>query len=487
MEQNNRDSDNLSLARLRNDVVGIDTSVPLIDGTERPYVFLDNAASTPTFGRVLRCVTEFLPWYSSVHRGTGFKSHLATEVFDRAHDVVARFVGADLSTNMAIFTKNTTESINKLSNRFDFAPDDIVITTGMEHHSNDLPWRKNAKVVHVGLTEDGKLNLDELKSAIGKHKGQLRLVAVSGASNITGICQPIHEIAGWTHDAGAAIFVDAAQLAPHRVIDILPDDNRRHIDFLAFSAHKIYAPFGTGALIGPIEFFDQGDPDIVGGGVVDVVTQNTVVWNNAPNKDEAGSPNVVGAVALAEAISILSSVGLDSIAEHEQSLLEYAYRGIRKIPRVKLYGPIDHLEEKVGVLPFAVEGMHHGLVAAILGAEGGIGVRNGFFCAQPYVKKLLKLSAEEEKEAGCGSGYADKTHVPGLVRASLGCYSTEADIDQFLEMLERIVRGDYKGIYIQDQSSGTFRPKGFEVSFAKYFSFFDTVMPMKDRNYSEAS
>jgi selenocysteine lyase/cysteine desulfurase len=467
--------------------VGIDTPVPLLGGSEHPYVFLDNAASTPTFRRVLKCVTEFRPWYSGVHRGTGFKSHLATEVFDRAHDVVARFVGADLSANMVIFTKNTTESINKLSNRFGFSGDDLVITTGMEHHSNDLPWRKNAKVVHTGLTEEGRLDLEELKRAIKQYEGKLRLVAVAGASNITGVCQPIHEIAQWAHDAGAAIFVDAAQLAPHRAIDILPNDDRRHIDFLAFSAHKIYAPFGIGVLVGPIEFFDQGDPDIVGGGVVDVVTHDTVVWNHAPNRDEAGSPNVVGAVALAEAISMLSRVGMDVIARHEQGLLQYAYERIRRIRGVKLHGPTNRLEEKVGVIPFAVDGYHHGLVAAILGAEGGIGVRNGFFCAQPYVKKLLHLSAEEEKAAGCGSGYADKSNVPGMVRASLGCYSNEADLDYFLMMLERITHGEFKGTYVQDHSSGAFKAEGFEVSFEKYFSFFDDGIPVKDRNYSEAS
>ncbi|HTY58941.1 MAG TPA: aminotransferase class V-fold PLP-dependent enzyme, partial [Bacteroidota bacterium] len=250
---------------LRREIVGIDTRVPLLDGTERPYVFLDNAASTPALRGVLRAIEEFLPWYSGVHRGTGFKSVLATGVFDAAHDAIGRFVGADPSRTTVIFTKNTTECINKVSNRFRFAPGDVVITTVMEHHSNDLPWRKNARVVHCGTTPDGHPDLAAMKSAIAAAKGKLRLVAVSGASNITGLCSPVHEIAGWAHQAGAMIFVDAAQLAPHRPIDILPNDDPRHIDFLALSAHKMYAPFGTGALVGPKEFFDAGDPDAVGG------------------------------------------------------------------------------------------------------------------------------------------------------------------------------------------------------------------------------
>ncbi|MDH4069103.1 MAG: aminotransferase class V-fold PLP-dependent enzyme [Ignavibacteria bacterium] len=477
----------LTLQDLRNDVIGIDTMVPLLDGSERSYVFLDNGASTPTFGKVMDCIRSFLPWYSGVHRGTGFKSVVATEIFDRTHEVVARFVGADVKRNMVVFTKNTTECVNKLSNRWGFGPADVVITTGMEHHSNDLPWRKNAKVVHVGIMPDGSLDLEGLQDAIRRHKGNLRVVAVSGASNITGICQPIHRIAEWAHEADAAIFVDAAQLAPHRRIDMRPDDDPGHIDFLALSAHKMYAPFGIGVLVGPIDFFEQGEPDMVGGGVVDVVTLDEVIWKHAPHKDEAGSPNVVGAVALAESIAILESVGMETIREHERALLEYACTRLRKIEGVTLYGPTSDFAGRVGVIPFTVDGMHHALVAAILSAEGGIGVRNGFFCAQPYVKKLLGISKEQELDAGCGVGDGDRSGTPGMVRASLGCYSNEADLDAFIAMVDRIVRGDYKGTYRQDPVSGSFLPEGFEPDLSKYFPFFDSVVPAKNRTYSEAS
>ena len=268
---------------------------------------------------------------------------------------------------------------------------------------------------------------------------------------------------------------------------MLPDDDRCHIDFLALSAHKMYAPFGIGALVGPVDFFEQGEPDMVGGGVVDVVTLDEVVWKHAPHKDEAGSPNVVGAVALAESISILQSVGMGTIASHEHSLLKYAYDRLQRINKVRLYGPTDDLGNKVGVMPFTVEGMHHGLVAAILSAEGGIGVRNGFFCAQPYVKKLLGVTKEEEREAGCGTGDADRTGTPGMVRASLGCYSNESDIDRFIEVLEKIVRREYKGTYTQDPSSGTFHPEGYRMDLNKYFRFFEHAALAKDRSYSEAS
>jgi len=476
-----------TLSSLRQDIVGVDVRVPLLDGTERPYVFLDNAASTPAFGRVLKCVEDFLPWYSGVHRGTGFKSVIATEAFDRSHDIVGNFVGADLKTNMVIFTKNTTECANKLARRFDFRPDDLVITTMMEHHSNLLPWRRYARVVHVGVMPDGHIDLSGLKRAMEEHRGRVKLVAVTGASNITGICSPIHEIAEWTHRVGAKIFVDAAQLAPHRPITILPDDASGHIDFLALSAHKMYAPFGTGALIGPTSFFARGEPDMVGGGVVDVVTLDDVVWNESRHKEEAGSPNVVGGVALAEAVTVLEEVGMENIVQHEQQLLEYAYDKLKQIPGVVFYGPTENLSEKVGVIPFNVEGMHHALVSAILSAEAGIGVRNGYFCAQPYVKRLLNVPVEEERDSGCGVSSGDKSTAPGLVRASLGCYSNEEDVDTFVEMIERIVKGDYKGRYVQDPLTGAFHANGFEVEFEKYFPYLNKLKTATERNYSESA
>jgi selenocysteine lyase/cysteine desulfurase len=477
----------MTVPQLRDEIVGIDTRVPLLDGSMRRYVFLDNAASTPTFRRVLKCVEEFLPWYSGVHRGTGFKSIIATEVFDRAHEIAGEFVGADLSTNTVVFVKNTTEAINKISNRMGFKPDDLVITTAMEHHSNDLPWRKNARVIHIGIVEDGSLDIESLREALRHHAGKVRLVAINGASNITGICNPIHDIAEWAHEAGAMIFVDAAQLVPHRRVDMLPDNDPRHIDFIAYSAHKMYAPFGTGVLIGPKKIFREGEPDMVGGGTVEVVSLDEVYWTAPPLKEEAGSPNIVGGIALAEAITILQEVGLDAIADHEHRLLEYAYGRMKRIPDVILYGPTENLCDKVGVIAFNVRETHHALVASVLSTEGGIGVRNGCFCAHPYVKKLLKLPPEEEKvlEKEMLSGV--KANIPGMVRASFGCYTNEADIDAFVEMLEKIVRREYRGSYVMDPATGVFLPDGFTIDVRKYFPFYHAGEPSMERRFSESA
>ncbi len=476
-----------ALDSLRDEIVGISTPVPLLDGTERPYVFLDNAASTPSFAGVLQCIQDFLPWYSGVHRGTGFKSLLATEAFDAAHDIIGAFVGADLRTNTVIFVKNTTECVNKLSNRFAFRDGDVVITSLLEHHSNDLPWRKHARVIHCGITGDGHLDVAGLERALREHRGKVRLVAITGASNITGLCSPIGRIAAMAHQAGAAIFVDGAQLAPHRPIDMRPDGDPAHIDFLALSAHKMYAPFGTGALIGPKAFFEEGDPDLVGGGVVEVVTLDRAEWNAPPHKEEAGSPNVVGGVAMAKAAEILRSVGMDAIAAHEQKLLEYAYARMKRMEGITLYGPTDRLEEKVGVITFNVDGMHHALAAAIIGIEGGIGVRNGCFCAHPYVKELLKVTPEEDRLLTAEVLAGNKSRMPGMVRASLGCYSTTDDVEALLEVLGRIVRREYRGTYVQDRSTGAFHAEGFHPDFSRYCAFPGLRRSGPPRPHSEAS
>ncbi len=477
----------LTIDDLRSDIIGINTMVPVLGGTSRKYTFLDNAASTPTFTRVWNRVGEFLPWYSGVHRGTGFKSQVATEAYDRAHDIAGKFVGTDLNLNQVIFTKNTTESVNKLAARYCFAPDDVIIATGMEHHSNDLPWRRHAKVVHVPIKELGYLDLAALKEALRQYKGKVRLVAVSGASNITGICSPIYQIAEMAHAAGAKVFVDAAQLVAHRPLDILSNDDPRHIDFLAFSAHKVYAPFGTGVLIGPTEFFRDGEPDAVGGGVAAIVTLDDVEWNAPPHKDEAGSPNVIGAIALAEALVIMKSVGMDVIAAHEQHLLEYALDKMKRIPDMVFYGPTDHLEDKVGVIAFNMEAIHPAMVGAILSTESAIGVRNGYFCAQPYVKRLLNVSAAAEKDTGCGIVSADMATFPGMVRASFGCYSNTEDVDVLVEMLERIHRKEYKGTYIQNPATGTFSAEGFEVNLSEYFPMSGDSQDFPERQYSESA
>jgi selenocysteine lyase/cysteine desulfurase len=465
----NNDQQTLMASRvedLREGIVGIDKQVPLLDGSRRTYTYLDNAASTPAFRGVQKKVEEFLEWYSSVHRGSGYKSILSTEVYDQTRKIVADFLGADLQSHAVIFGKNTTEAINKLANRMDLVPDDIVLTTALEHHSNDLPWRPKARVEYVDLLEDGSLDVEDLYRKLAAWRGRVRLVAVTGASNVTGFAPPIHDIAEVAHQHGAKILVDGAQLAPHRAVDMGPLGSPRSLDFVSISGHKMYAPFGVGALIGPKEFFARGEPDYRGGGTVDIVTSESVHWAHPPERDEAGSPNVVGAVALAASIRILTAVGMEAVAAHEKELTHYMLGKLSSLRGVKVFGSADpdRLEDRLGVIALGVDGLHHGKVAAILGFEGGIGVRNGCFCAHPYILRLLKVDEEEARIHQEEILGGDRSRLPGLVRISFGCYTTADEIDHTVEMLARIVEGDYRGDYRQDRATGDFFPQGFAPS-----------------------
>ncbi|MGE5221098.1 MAG: aminotransferase class V-fold PLP-dependent enzyme [Omnitrophica WOR_2 bacterium] len=454
--------------------VGLDTQVPLLNGKECAYINFDNAASTPSFVAVQKAVDSFLVYYSSVHRGTGFKSKLSTHFYEESRRAVLNFLGADARSYTCIFVKNATEGINKLSRRFKFNEKrNTVLTTGMEHHSNDLTWRAAAHTIHCRLLPDGRLDEADFDAQLDKYRDQVALVAVTGASNVTGFLNPIHRLAEKAHAAGAQIVVDCAQLAPHRKIEMLSMEDPAHLDYITLSAHKMYAPFGSGALVGRLDTFESGEPDMRGGGTVDFVTLDDVIWAEPPERDEAGSPNTVGAVALAAAIHQLETVGMDAVACHEAELTAYALDKLRAIPEIALYGdtsPYNTLQ-RVGVIPLAVRGVIHFLVASILGYEFGIGVRNGCFCAHPYILHLLNLNPDEAESVRASVLAGDRRYKPGLVRISFGLYNSFEEIDILAEALTCIARGNYKGKYIQDKATGEYQPVDWQPEFGKYFSF----------------
>ena len=473
------------LEYFRKQVVGLDKKVPLLDGSLKRYINFDNAASTPCLKSVLDKVNEFLDWYSSIHRGSGFKSLLSSKIYDQAHQMVADFVKADPKTNAVIFTKNSSEALNKLANRFPFRDDSIVLSSLMEHHSNDLPWRKRAKVIYVEVDKFGVLDLNYLEKKLKKYQGKIQLLALTGASNVTGYVNPLHQIASLAHQYDAKIVIDAAQLVAHRPLDMKSDDDPEHIDYLIFSAHKMYAPFGIGVLIGPKSTFQQGDPEHVGGGTVEIVTLDEVFWTGLPDKEEVGSPNVVGAVALAEAIKILKEMGMDTITTHEKRLTEYAIKKLRLIKDIIIYGNQDYVEnsreagdenayasfDRLGVIPFNLNGFHHALTSTILSYEAGIGVRHGCFCAHPYVNRLLGVTDEELKKFRDELKRRNKAHLPGAVRVSFGFYNTEEEIDQLIEALEKISRREYKDKYKLDAKLGEYLPEKFSFDYSRYFDF----------------
>jgi len=458
----------------RNLFFGSDTRVPLLDGSERVYTNLDNAASTPALKVVEEAVSHFLRYYASVHRGTGFKSQLSTHAFESARHAVMDFVGAHASTHTCIFGKNTTEMINRLALRFPFRPErDVVLVSLMEHHSNDLPWRGVARVLHCGLLPDGRLDEAQFDRLLDQYGDHLALVAISGASNVTGYINPVHRLAEKAHAVGAQIMVDCAQLAPHRQVRVGDLQDPQHLDYIVLSAHKMYAPFGTGALVGRRDLFEQGEPDHRGGGQVEFVTVDEVAWTGAPERDEAGSPNTVGAVALAAAMAQLEEIGMDAVAAHEAELTAYALEQLRRIPGLRLFGDADpaRVSERVGVIPMQVEGVSHFQVAAILGYEFGIGVRAGCFCAHPYLLHLLGIDEAQARRVREEILSGRRESMPGMVRVSFGLMNTREDVDWLIESLQRIRRGEFRGRYIQNPATGEFFPDGWKGNYEAYFSY----------------
>lgn len=469
----------LPIASVRSLVVGLTERVPLADGGSRQYVNCDNAASTPALAPVADAVNLFLRWYSNVHRGAGFKSRLSSWAFEEARAIVARFVNADPASNVVIFCRNATEGINKLARRYPFRPDAVVLTSVMEHHSNELPWRKVATVVHVTVTDEGRLDERDLEAKLAAHRGRVQLVALTGASNVTGFVNPIHRFARLAHKHGAELVIDAAQLVPHRPVDMKADAHPEHLDFLVFSGHKMYAPYGVGALIGPRRTFLEGDPDLVGGGTADIVSLEEAYWTDLPDKEEAGTPDIVGVVAIAKAIRVLEEIGWDAIVAHEQALTRRALERLGRIPGVTVYGgaDTDGLDRRLGVISFNVEGKHHALVAAILSYEHGIGVRSGCFCAHPYVKNLLKIDELEARAMEEHIRRRDRSTLPGAVRVSFGIYNSADEVDAVCAAVERIARGEHRAGYRLNAERGEYTWPGADDALERYFSFGPPATP----------
>ena len=416
----------------KNLVCGVYSHAKLENDRSVHYINFNNAGTTPPFKSVIDRINEFSSTYSSVDRGSGYKSQICSDIYSLSRRKLIDFVGGDPDYHTVIFLKNTTECINKLSYRLKpILQDKIVLTTYMEHHSNMLPWQDRYDTQFIEVDEKGRLSIEDLESKLKKHKGKVGLVAVTGASNVTGYINPVHDIAEICHKYGAKILVDGAQLIPHSSFHM------KNIDFLAFSAHKMYAPFGSGALIAPKEIFEEGHSEFVGGGTVEFVTTKDVSWADIPQKEEAGTPNLMGVIALMESIKTLECLKINKIEECEKTLTDYTLKRMRSIPKLTIYN--DTMDKKVSIISFNIIGLHHEKVAQILASEGGISVRSGCFCAQPYVQKLLNIPDVDVK-----NHRMDKSKLPGMVRLSFGLYNDFNEVDLFIYLLKKIARNiDY--------------------------------------------
>lgn len=441
-------------------LVGDDLSAPCIDGRERTYLSLDAAASTSALPAVADRIADFMPRYSSVHRGAGWKSQLATAAYEEARAAALAFAGRSPSDegDVAVICRNTTEAVNHLAYRLRLAPDDVVVTTVVEHHANLLPWARLAERRYIECRPDGTFAVDDVAAALDDGP-RPRLLTITGASNVTGWMPPIDEIVAAAHERDVPVLVDAAQLAAHRPLPATAD-------FLAWSGHKMYAPYGGGVLVGPRATFETGDPFLAGGGAVDLVDLDEVVWTDPPEREEAGSPNVVGAVALHAAIDELARIGWPAIVAHDDAMAVLLREGLAAIDGVRLLGPGPGTRT-LPLATFVVEGVHHALVAARLSAEHAIGVRHGCFCAHPYLLRLLGLDSAEVASYRSAVLRGDRRDIPGAVRASAGISTTAADVDRFLAAVAEIAGGGAPPVpYDQDPVTGDYWPRTLDPDWA---------------------
>jgi selenocysteine lyase/cysteine desulfurase len=380
-------------------------SVPLVQGGSVRWVNLDYAASAPALRAVADHVAQVLPLYASVHRGASYASEACTAAYEAARRQVAAFVGAR-PDDVAVFTRNTTDGLNLLAT----AVPGEVVHLDIEHHANLLPWQaRGNRLVPARSTVAATLAAVEAELA----RRPAALLTVTGASNVTGECLPLDQLAEIAHRHGARLAVDGAQLVPHRRVDLCAIG----ADYLALSGHKMYAPSGAGALIGRRDWLDAAPAYLAGGGAVREVTCDSVRWAPAPARHEAGTPAVLGALALAAACRELAALPDGAVAAHEQALLGRLDEGLAAVgARVLRIWP--DAPDRVPAVSFTVPGFAAARVAAYLSAEHGIGVRDGKFCAHPLLARL---------------GAAD-----GAVRVSLGLGSQAADIDQLIAALGQL-------------------------------------------------
>ena len=444
------------IKKIRRSTTGINVKYQLASGQATRRIYLDSTASTLQLGVVRDVMKEYLPYYANTHTTVHFNAQLSTKEFQWAHEMCLDFVNANPEEYGCFFVgSGTTGGINRIarSMRRKRSDRDVVVTSIMEHHSNDLPHRKCfSKVVHVPvvMTEEGMgaIDLNAMKKAIEKYGERINYVAVTGVSNVTGIVNPIHEIAELAHAKGALILIDGAQMAAHMPIQMSGHSNTmRNIDMLAMSGHKIYAPSSPGVVITRKTLFRGIEPDEVGGGMVDDVgTEHYLCKENFPDREEAGTPNIAGAIALATVLYTLKSIGMDEISRQESDIIAYAVNKLKKIRDVVIYGHknVDSCL-RVGALSMNIRGMHHSLTAAILNDYFNIAVRNACFCAHPYVREMISEDLGEQMEGLTNEELETLADLHrGMVRASFGIYNTHKDVDALVKAMSQIVsRKDY--------------------------------------------
>ncbi|MGB1585809.1 MAG: aminotransferase class V-fold PLP-dependent enzyme [Thermoplasmatota archaeon] len=398
-----------------------------------PLVFMDHGASTHAPQPVLDAVMDLhTQRYANIHRGNHTLSLESSDLFDSAASDFASFIGATRSVEQGddafAMLGNTTDALSLAAHLMADTPG-ATLTTLAEHHSNDLPHRARGDVLHADVDHQGRVVMDDFSAKL--EENDVKLVAVTGCSNVTGYMPPIHDMARLAHEHGAKILVDAAQLYAHQAIDVKPRDHPEHIDMLAAAGHKAYAPFGSSFLYAPTELMDAASPYMPGGGTVEWVTDQNAWFTKGPDRHMGGTPNITGVVAFAAATRFLAGIGMDNVRAHEVELTELGlkhFEDLRERHGIDLFGPKTS-QEKAGVFSFTVPDVRHDVVSKVLSTEAGIATRNGCFCAHPLLHRLLGLGVE----------------LPGATRATIGIYQQASDLELLVEHLDIIARKAWKG------------------------------------------
>ena len=472
------------LEKLRASTIGLGVQYQLAGGEKTRRIYLDSTASTLQLGIARDIMDKYLPHYANTHSNAHFNAKLSSREFEWAHDMVLAFVGADPQTHGCFFVgSGTTGGINRVARTLarKWPKRDVVITTVMEHHSNDLPHRKNfAKVIHapVRVTESGFgcADVGRIEQALEEYGARVNYISVTGVSNVTGIVNPIHDIAELAHRHGTLIMVDAAQMAAHVPIKISGHDNpARDLDIVCLSGHKIYVPASPGAVVTRLDLFSEVEPDEVGGGMVDdVYLDRFLSTDKFPDREEAGTPNIAGAIALASVMCALKKIGMDYIDAEETRLINDAVTQLAKIDDVVVYGETDTGKcQRAGAISINIRGLHHSLTAAILNDYFNIAVRNACFCAHPYVREMIADDLGEQMGDLSNEELEALAELHrGMVRASFGLYNDQKDVDALASALRKITDNKeyYQSQYHQPDSCDEYFHNTFTFDSAPIFS-----------------
>jgi len=464
------------LAQLQASFIGCKTEYPTVDGKRGPRVYMDSAASTLMMAPAYEIGHEFLTHYASTHSDLHYAARGASHAFEWAHEKVLEFVDANPEEYCSFFAGNgATAGFNRMAASLARARPErsIVLISEMEHHSNDLPHRHhNSQVVHVPCMGEferyGGLDMDRLREIFEEHGDKINYIAVTGASNVSGTITPLAEVAELAHAVGAYLLVDAAQMIAHAPVSM----DQADIDVLVFSGHKIYAPGSPGAVIAKKSVLNEIKPAELGGGMVDdVYLEEYMPTATLPDREEAGTPNIVGGIMLGAVLDLLNRLGMDTVREKEIDQVDFVWNGLKSIEGVSVYGPEPSDVPRTGTIAFNIKGFDHGLTAAALNDYHNIQVRNGCFCAHPYVRELLKRELwDMDIDPDAPNAEADVERKRGMSRASLGLYTTQSDLEKLIAAVRDLAgrREEILAIYEPIGSNG-YRHKKFSPDAADLF------------------